>query len=56
MNAYYIRKLSQSLKESGFSQVDYIPTKNRGYRDNGDRHPHSWSIIDKDDLIKWIME
>jgi hypothetical protein len=56
MNACYIQRLSDNLKKSGFSQVEYIPTKNKGYRNNGDRHPHSWSIIDKDGLIEWIME
>ncbi len=56
MNAYYIKKLYESLKKSGFQKVEYIPTRNKGYRENGDRHPHSWSIIDKKELIKWIME
>ena len=56
MNAYYIKRLSESLKKSGFSRVEYIPTENKGYRANGERHPHSWSIVDKKELIKWIME
>jgi hypothetical protein len=56
MNAYYIKKLSESLKKSGFNQVEYIPTANKGYRANGDRHPHSWSIVDKKELIEWMME
>lgn len=56
MNAYYIKRLSEELKKSGFNQVEYIPTENRGYRNNGDRHPHSWSIVNKEELIKWIME
>jgi hypothetical protein len=56
LNSYYIEKLSKDLKESGFNQVEYLPTENKGYRANGDRHPHSWSIIDKGELIKWITE
>lgn len=56
MNACYIKRLSESLKKSGFSQVEYIATENKGYRANGDRHPHSWSIVDKKELIKWMME
>ncbi|QRM90360.1 hypothetical protein FG167_14310 [Lacinutrix sp. WUR7] len=56
MNAYYIQKLSESLQNSGFNQVTYIPTENKGYRSNGERHPHSWSIIDKTDWIAWIIE
>ena len=56
MNAYYIKKLSEDLKNSGFSKVEYIPTENKGYRHNGDRPPHSWSIIDKNGLMEWITE
>lgn len=56
MNACYIKKLAASLQNAGFSQVEYIATENKGYRANGDRHPHSWSIVDKKELIKWMME
>ncbi len=56
MNAFYIEKLSASLKKKGFESVEYIPTKNKGYRANGDRHPHSWSIVDKEDLINWMLK
>ena len=55
MNSYYIQKLYENLKESGFDQVEYIPTVNKGYWANGDRHPHSWSIVDQNELMKWIM-
>lgn len=54
-NAYLIREMSQILKDSGFTNVEYIPTENRGFRTNGERHPHSWSIVEKDDLINWIL-
>ena len=56
LNSYYIKRLSKDLKESGFNQVEYIPTENKGYRENGDRHPHSWSIVEKEDLMKWITQ
>ncbi len=56
MNAFYIKRLYESLKDAGFNQVAYMPTANKGYRANGDRHPHSWSIVDKPELMKWIME
>ncbi|WP_343329807.1 hypothetical protein [Polaribacter staleyi] len=54
-NAYYIQKLSESLKKHNFKNVAYITTENKGYRSNGDRHPHSWSIVDKENLINWIL-
>lgn len=55
-NAYYIKSLSESLKDFGFKDVEYIPTENKGYRSNGERHPHSWSIVDKDNLINWMLK
>jgi len=54
-NAFYIKKLSESLEAKGFESVEYIPTINKGYRANGERHPHSWAIVDKNDLINWIL-
>ncbi|WP_340075503.1 hypothetical protein [Leptobacterium sp. I13] len=56
MNAFYIKKLSESLIEKGYENVEYIPTINKGYRANGERHPHSWAIVDKNDLINWILK
>ncbi|MEL0645097.1 hypothetical protein V6251_11940 [Olleya sp. Ti.3.14] len=55
MNAYYIKKLAEQLQAQQFKNVQYIPTRNKGYRSNGDRHPHSWSIIDVEDLVAWIL-
>jgi hypothetical protein len=56
MNAYYLEQLSELLKKTGFNQVEYIATENKGFRANGERHPHSWSIVDKKELIYWITE
>ena len=55
-NAFYIKEFSESLKANGFENVEYISTSNKGYRANGERHPHSWSIVDKSDLINWILD
>jgi len=55
MNAFYIKKLSESLIEKGYESVEYIPTTDKGYRANGERHPHSWAIVDKNDLINWML-
>jgi hypothetical protein len=54
LNAIYIEKLSQVLNENEFREVEYISTKNRGFRANGERHPHSWSIVEIDGLLEWI--
>lgn len=56
MNAYHIKRLFELLNKLEFQNVEYIPTTNKGYRANGERHPHSWSIIDKKDLINWMLD
>lgn len=55
MNAFYIKKLYESLIQKGYESVEYIPTTDKGYRANGERHPHSWAIVDKNDLINWML-
>jgi len=56
LNAYYIEQLANDLSTLyGEDKVTYIKTKNRGYRANGDRHPHSWAIIDEKKLVNWIL-
>ena len=55
MNAFYLDRLVRVLKQSDFDQVEFITTKNKGYRANGMRHPHSWSIVDKEKLVHWIL-
>lgn len=57
LNAFYIKKLSEKLKSAfGESNIELIETKDKGYRANGERHPHSWSIIDKENFINWVLE
>ena len=57
MNAYYIKNLAIQLKKD-FNQdnIELIETENKGKRANGYRHPHSWSIVDKEDLISWMLK
>lgn len=57
LNAFYLKKLSEKLKnEFGNKNVELIETESKGYRANGERHPHSWAIADEIDLVKWMME
>ncbi|TXD80740.1 hypothetical protein ESY86_20075 [Subsaximicrobium wynnwilliamsii] len=57
LNAFYIQKLSEQLKtEFGKNNVELIKTENRGYRKNGERHPHSWSIVNEKDLVNWMTK
>ncbi|MBA6156159.1 hypothetical protein H3Z83_06455 [Tenacibaculum sp. S7007] len=57
LNAYYLKKLSDKLKtEFGSKNIEFTETKNRGYRANGERHPHSWAVVNEKNLIKWMTE
>ena len=56
LNAFYIEKLAEVMKSKNFKKVDLIKTTHRGLRSNGMRHPHSWSIVDENDLVKWILK
>jgi len=55
-NAYYINKLTKQLQNEDWNYTEYITTTNKGYRANGERNPHSWSIIDVPNLLDWILE
>lgn len=55
MNAFHLKRFSDYLKSRDYS-VEYITTKDKGYRANGARNPHSWSIVDKQGLLEWILE
>ena len=40
----------------GNSEAEFIQSYQTGYRANGSRHPHSWSIIDEKECIQWILK
>jgi hypothetical protein len=44
------------LNRLGNTKATLITTQNKGFRkpDNR-RHPHSWSIVDKKELIIWLL-
>lgn len=45
------------LQRLGNKNALLITTTNKGYRQPGNmRHPHSWSIIDADVLLTWLMK
>tara|TARA_R110002074_G_scaffold340697_1_gene511181 strand:- start:766 stop:1695 length:930 start_codon:yes stop_codon:yes gene_type:complete len=55
-NAYTLQKTIELLTDKDWDNVDLIQTKNKGFQNNGEKNPHSWSIVDIDDLINWILE
>ncbi len=55
-NAYSIQQIAKNLNSEHWDKFELIETENKGFRTNGERHPHSWTIVDVLELIKWIKE
>jgi hypothetical protein len=55
MNALDQSALINLLNSHGNKQAIFINAFGKGYRLDGARHPHSWSIVDAADCIKWIL-
>ncbi len=56
LNAYKMEMVHQALLNMCSIHTEFIKTTNRGIRANGERHPHSWNIVERDSLIKWILD
>ncbi len=57
MNATECSALINELNRLGNKKAELITTQNKGYRKpDNTRHPHSWSIVDDEELIKWLLE
>ncbi|MBX2872162.1 MAG: hypothetical protein KTR30_08680 [Saprospiraceae bacterium] len=56
MNALDAAALINALQLLGNEEADLILTNDKGYRPNGTRHPHSWSIVDEKELVEWFIQ
>jgi len=57
MNVTAISAMINELKRLGNTNATLITTENKGYRKPGNkRHPHSWSIVNNDELIEWLLK
>lgn len=55
MNSLDMAGLVNELKILGSKKAELIVTQNKGYYDNGERHPHNWNIVDEIELINWFL-
>jgi len=56
MNVTDCSAFINELNRLGNKNATLILTLNKGYRNPGHiRHPHSWSIVDNDELITWLL-
>jgi hypothetical protein len=57
MNASECSAMINELNRLGNTKAELMITQNKGYRkpDNS-RHPHSWSIVENNELIEWLLK
>lgn len=56
LNAANLSAMTNFLMQSGNTKAEFIPAIGKGFRVDGTRHPHSWSIVEPTDCIKWLLE
>ena len=61
LHMYFLNALDQTamiqlLNDLGNNRAEFINAFQKGYRLEGNRHPHSWSIVDPYECLKWINE
>lgn len=49
-------ELINRLVLMGNTKAEFIQSFQTGYRSNGLRHPHSWSIVDEVECVQWVAE
>jgi hypothetical protein len=49
-------ELIKRLRILGNENAEFIQATGKGFRFNGERHPHSWSILNEVEFIKWTKE
>ncbi|MCC7053305.1 MAG: hypothetical protein IT355_08545 [Gemmatimonadaceae bacterium] len=56
LNALDAATLVRVLRAQGNADASLVVTSGRGYRGDGTRHPHSWSIVDQPELATWVAK
>lgn len=56
LNAMDISAMINLLQLGGNTNAELIVTHDKGFRLNGNRHPHSWSIMDSQQCLEWILK
>jgi hypothetical protein len=56
INSYDLAAFTLFLGKLGNTNVELITTTGKGFDTNGNRKPHSWSIVDEEYLLSWILK
>jgi hypothetical protein len=54
LNAFGLKRINDTLAAVGNTRSEYITTEGRGIQ-HGNRHPHAWSIVEEQELVKWVL-
>ncbi len=55
MNAIDAAGLINQLQILGHPEAELITTLDEGIRPDGTRHPHTWGIVDNEELVLWML-
>jgi hypothetical protein len=55
MNAFDQTAMINHLLLMGNKDAEFINALGKGYRLDGRRHPHSWSLVDPKECVDWIL-
>ncbi|MCB0635684.1 MAG: hypothetical protein KDC54_03655 [Lewinella sp.] len=55
INAPDAAGLINDLLYLGNNEAELIVTEGKGHHPDGTRHPHSWSIVDNEELVRWFL-
>ena len=56
LNSTDISAMINLLQRKGNDKAEIIVTHDKGVRLDGTKHPHSWSIMDSQDSLRWALE
>ncbi len=56
LNALDQTALIQFLNDRGNKNAEFINSFQKGIRIEGNRHPHSWSIVEPKSCVEWILK
>jgi hypothetical protein len=56
MNAIDQAAFINTLHLMGNEKAEFVNKLGKGYRMDGRRHPHSWSLVDAEECIEWIHD
>ncbi|MBI1307202.1 MAG: hypothetical protein GC181_11420 [Bacteroidetes bacterium] len=55
INSYDIDGMEKFLIKNGNTRITIIKTSGKGFNKKGERNCHSWSIVDEELLLNWIL-